>query len=126
MAEAVHRIGRMSISCEAPRGAPARQAAADRLARRLRRDITLALARVLDNDPRHIVIDRLDCPALSLFEATDRAAVGLLSAHIAGRISGAGHEAGVWVFEREADFVGAVVASFVGGPNTASPERARR
>src|SRR3546814_11773854 len=73
MAEAVHRIGRMSISCEAPRGAPARQAAADRLARRLRRDITLALARVLDNATRHIVIDRLDCPALHLFEATDSA-----------------------------------------------------
>src|SRR3546814_17123585 len=105
MAEAVHRIGRMSISCEAPRGAPARQAAADRLARRLRRDITLALARVLDNDTRHIVIDRLDCPALSLFEATDSAAVGLLSAPIPGRLSGAGPEAGGGAFGGEADFV---------------------
>src|SRR3546814_9453042 len=112
----------MSISCEAPRGAPARQAAADRLARRLRRYITLALARVLDNDTRHIVIDRLDCPALSLFEATDSAAVGLLSAHIAGRISGAGHEAGVWVFESEADFVAAFVAACVDGRQTAAPE----
>src|SRR3546814_10228944 len=62
------------------------------------------------------------CPALSLFEATDSAAVGLLSAHIAGRISGAGHEAGVWVFESEADFVAAFVAACVDGRKTAAPE----
>src|SRR3546814_13446637 len=62
------------------------------------------------------------CPALSLFEATDSAAVGLLSAHITGRISGAGHEAGVWVFESEADFVAAFVAACVDGRKTAAPE----